>query len=516
MKYGIGVLAVCILMAATAVAMETPAAGTTDVDKAHALVDAGKYDEATAAFEAILAEDAADIDAIAGLARIDLAYGEMDAVIDRLEKPLGKNTEHARGNLYYGIALYFKALQGIDGGKTSGYVASLFNDSELSLKRAIEADPKNLESHQYLGLVYYYQQNFPEAVKAFEAALAVNEKDAFSHYQIGETYQVQAEYETAIPHYERAAECDPTYADAFRKLGICHEFQQRIDEAAAAYTKAILAAPAYLEPYKDVWRLYGEVESDKGVAVLKEVVDANPDNTTALWYKAHFQRQAEQFDESLATFRRILELNPASTNVLLETGRIYAGREEFAEAADEYWKGLELNKAANPDLDYEKDAFFTALLGITSEYGSAQRFEDAEALLLKLADAAPSYGFVFSNLGLVYRDWDKQEKALHAYGKAAELLPYDAQVLNDYAVVLDYSFDRRDEAYVLYKRAVEISENGDALENLARFYLDKGQYEEAVRMADRGLRLEPDRMTYHRYKQRALDRLSSLQKTAGE
>lgn len=501
----------CFVVALATTAFAMPSAQDDDpIARGHALLEEGKFEDARALFASVLESEPENLDAHAGLARVEVAYGEINEAIDRLEDRLLDNSTHAFGNLYLGAALYLKAREGMDEAKTAGYVASLLNDSEVRLTNAANELPENLEAWQYLGILQYYKQNMPAAIAAFEKALELDPEDAFSYYQLGEVYQVQAQYETALPYYRRATECVDGYADAFRKIGLCHEFLQQYDEAGDAYRQAILAAPAYIESYKDLWRVYGSAEPEKGAAVLESVFEELPDNTTVAWYLAHFRKAAGNTEGAVETFRKILELDPTNTSAHLEIGRIHVAAEDFASARDEYFAALEKNEKANPDLDYEKDAFFSELLGLTSQYGQRGRFDEAIELLVKLSEKAPRYGFVWSNLGLVYRDSGKFEKARDAYKKAADLLPFDAQVLNDYAVVLDYNFGRRDDAYPLYKRAVEISQNGDAIENLARYYLLNGQFEDAIRMADIGLRFESERLMYHNYKNRALARLKEL------
>ncbi len=517
----IAIVAAGLMLVAPALAEETAAPQGDDVARATALLDEGKIDEARPLFETALESDPENADAHVGIARIEIAYGEWDLAIDHLIPVLEKHPEHASANLYNGIALYYKALKAIDDQKISGYVASLFSDAQASCEIAAKVDPENIEAYQYLGLVFYYQNDFAGAIEAFERGLKVKPDDAFSHFQIGESYQVQSEWDSAIPHYKRAIECEPQYAEAYRKLGLCEEFLKQLDAAGEAYGKAIEIAPGYFEPYKDLWRVYADVEPEKGVATLAAIAETHPDLYTLQWYLGHFKNKAGDSEGALAAFDKCLEISPVSTDVHLEKGRIHTQQGDLVAATDEYWTGFHATKAAAEEqgapFDIEKNKFFTALLDMTSSYGSQQKFEPAEQLLLKLAEAAPSYGFVWSNLGLVYRDWGKDKESLDAYAKAAELLPYDAQVLNDYAVVLDYSFDRRDEAYVLYKKAVEISENGDAMENLARYYILNGLYEEAVRITERGLRIEPDRMMFIRYRDNALRKLGRLgaDETAG-
>jgi len=488
--------------------VEEGAAEKESVERAEALFEEGKLEEASAMLEKLLETTPGDARPYVGLARIHLAYGELDLALERLAAARELDPASGRIHLYTGIALYYKALEGIADQKVSGYVASLLNDAQANLERATKDRPKDLEAHQFLGLVFYYQQDFPAATAAFERAIAVDAEDAFSFFQLGEIERVQENYEKAIPQYERALAAQPQYTEAHRNIGLCREFLGDTDRAAAAYRDAILTSPAYLEPYKDLWRLYSdETKAGKGVKTLEQVAKKVSDESTVHWYLGHFRRRAGDEKGAIREFRRVLEMTPESTAAMLEIGRIHEQAGSFDAALEFFWKGLRADLDADPELELGRNPFFASLLGLSATLGQERRFEDAEELLQKLLKAAPEDGYVWSNLGLVYRDWGKYEKALHAYEKAARLEPYDAQILNDLGVVLDYHFDRRSDAFELYERAVEIEENVDALENLARLYYLEGRYRDSVRMADRGLRLEPERLALVRYREQAIERL---------
>lgn len=481
-----------------------------DIEDGKAKLDEGNVEEAVACFERALEADPESIDARIGLARAMILWNDMEEATTYLEPVIAAHPDHAEANLYLGIVLFYKARVAADAGKVAGYVAALFNDARGALERSIKSDPSAIEPYQYLGLVAYWQQDFPGAIEALERGLEVDPEDAFSHFQLGEIHRVQENYEDAVAAYEAAIELEPKYAEAMRNAGLSLEFLERTEEAEAMYRKAIETAPTYLEAYRDIWRLYGAdaTSARKGIAAMTKLRSELPDTYYVHWYLGHFYAAANQRDKAIDSFEKVLKINPETTAVYLEVANVLEQDGQLDKAIDHLERGYAKEKKANPDLVIRESPFFQKLLLISTQLGAERDFKKAEKLLLALAKDAPENGYVWSNLGLVYRDWNKYKKALDAYAKAADILSFDAQVLNDYAVVLDYHFNRTEEAFALYKKAVEISENVDALENLARFYLRAGQYEEALRMAERGLRLEPNRMQLRDYKQQAERRTS--------
>lgn len=496
-------LAAAVILAATIVA--APALGAQDeLEKGRTLLEQGKLDEAIGVLEAILDKNPEDAGAHALMAKALLEYGDVDGALGHAQSALAKSPQDAGANLYAGAALYWKARAAIDEGKVSGYVASLFSDALARLEAAVKADPESLEAYQYLGLVYFYQENFDAAKKALEKCTEIAPDDAFAYFQIGEVHQVQQQYEEAIPYYEKAVAREPNYTEAHRKIGLCNEFLGRTEAAAAAYRAAILTAPDFLEPYKDIWRLYGEGENlANGASMMEELSKEISGHYPVYWYLGHYLSRLQKGEEAIAAFEKVLELNPNATGAWVEIANIRIDAGNLPAAIDALKKGFAAEKKLNPELSVDDSPSFQKMMEVSGLFGFRREFKEAEALLQYLVKEAPENGYVWNNLGLVYRDWGKFEESLKAYEKAVEFLPYDAQVLNDYGVVLDYHFNRGEEASKYYKKAVEISENVDAIENLTRFYLRSGQFEECIRMADRGLKLDPNRLVLRNYKTQA-------------
>jgi len=490
-----------------AVSLLAPVASS-DVDRAVQLLDEGRYEEAVAILEEELALDPDRVPALVAMGRAMIAYGEMGRATDYLERAVGLAPDDADANLYLGAALYYRAREAIDEGKLSGYVASLFQDARKALDRALAADEEHLEAYQFLGLVAYWQQDFESAVDAFRRGTEVAPEDPYCFFQLGETYRVQEQYESAIPYYERAVELEPSYAEAHRDIGLCREFLGDRDGAEAAYAEAILAAPGYLEPYKDLWRLYeGEEDVARGVEALERLREDLADAYAVHWYLAHFYARAGRTRDAVDAFERVVELNPASVNAYLEMAKILQADGRFEDAVIRLETGLALERVQGSVMDVSESAFFRELIAVADGMRAAGKVEEAERVLRRLADRAPENGAVWNVMGRVLREAGRYEDSRRAYEKAVERLSLDAQVLNDFGEVLDHHLGRHEEAFAVYKRAVEISENVDAIENLVRFYLRTGQFEEAVRMAERGLRLEPNRMSLRTWLRRAEERL---------
>ena len=90
----------------------------------------------------------------------------------------------------------------------------LFDEGEAAYLRAIGLDPRAVEPHFNLGLLYQRLANTEEAVSQFNQALEFDPANAWAHYQLGMVFEgmekkQQKNRDLAIGHYARAFELDP-------------------------------------------------------------------------------------------------------------------------------------------------------------------------------------------------------------------------------------------------------------------------------------------------------------------
>ena len=100
-----------------------------------------------------------------------------------------------------------------------GNPAKLKQAEEVLLK-ATKVAPEDGFSHCTLGIVYYTQQKYDEAVSSLTKALAINPKNATAHNYLGITAAGKGWQEAAQKELETATTLDPTYADAHFNLAV--------------------------------------------------------------------------------------------------------------------------------------------------------------------------------------------------------------------------------------------------------------------------------------------------------
>ncbi len=480
------VMAIALIALSPALSGAAAAQQSDPVAQATELLRAGRFEEAASAFDAIIGKDPSNAAALAGLGESLLSLGRLDEAIGVLERGVKAHAKHFDLRYLLGSAFYSKALDLAEAGRPGTVVGSILNDAARELGLAIEIDGKNKDAWVRFGMVQAYQSETDAAVKSFRTALELEPKDIFTWWQLGETLYNAEDYEAAKAAYEKATEIDPKEPAYWLKLGYCWQFLENTDQAEAAYRNGLAANPSAETLWNAFWDLHaGKNDFPAAIASYRKLIEASPKLAMAHLHLGHIYNLLDVDDKALEEFQAALALDPKNAAAMLQVGNIHDRRSEHAKAVEAYKKSLELAPGFA--------AATEALALVAGKLHGAGQFAEAEKILKDLVAANPENGFLNANLGLVYRDWGKYKEALEHYEKAYKLLPDDAQVINDYALILDYHFNRHAEALPIYLKAVELDENVDAMQNLCRLYVMNGQYEEAVRIGERALKKDPAR-----------------------
>ena len=92
--------------------------------------------------------------------------------------------------------------------------------AEKIYKDLLKLDPKNGTANYQLGLIYYYRQNYPEALKYLEVSLKMSPFDYYSMLMNGWTRYFMGQKDEAKTLFERVLRYTPQDASALEGLGL--------------------------------------------------------------------------------------------------------------------------------------------------------------------------------------------------------------------------------------------------------------------------------------------------------
>ncbi len=325
------------------------AAKKTEIDprlaKAVALHQARDFAAAEKIYRAILADDAANFDALHLLGVAHRQRGDSGAAVDFIGKALAlePNSGSAYGN-------YANALRDL----------GRLEEALQACAKAAALQPQNAEPLFQRGNLLRDLQRPQEALVAYDAALALDPRYAEALNGRASTLYALGRLGDAFACYDAALQLRPTYAEALSNQAVVLRALGRNAEALAAYDKALALRPDF-----------HEAAINRGVAL------------SALG----------RFEEALASCEAVLATAPAHALALNGAGSALFALERLEEARARYQAAL----AARPDF---ADAHNN--LG-TIERALGNR-DAAFACFTRAIELRPAYAEAYYNRGILALD----------------------------------------------------------------------------------------------------------------
>lgn len=112
-------------------------------------------------------------------------------------------------------------------------------------ERALSNNPKLIEAHNRLGIVYQRLERYTEAENHFKQGVRIAPESAMLHNNLGYCYLLQDKVQAAESEFRNALAITPTFERARMNLAIVLARTDRIDEAVREFTQVVPAEVAY-------------------------------------------------------------------------------------------------------------------------------------------------------------------------------------------------------------------------------------------------------------------------------
>ncbi len=117
-------------------------------------------------------------------------------------------------------------------------------EAETMMRKAVEADPKNIRVHFELGKIYTQTKKYAQAIDAYQNAVALNPNFSDAFFNLGFIYATTGNYKEAESVFTRVVNLKPTYLDkALFNLALVQERLEKKQESLANLKKALTVRP---------------------------------------------------------------------------------------------------------------------------------------------------------------------------------------------------------------------------------------------------------------------------------
>jgi tetratricopeptide (TPR) repeat protein len=165
-----------------------------------------------------------------------------------------------------------------------------------------------------LGLIYFQQKSYPQAIAQLERALGLEPSNAAYLYQLGSAFERSRQIDKAETIFRRLLTVDPKHADAYNYLGYMFA-----DEG---------------------------IKLDESVALVKKALELQPDNGAFVDSLGWAYYKKGMVDEALVELKRAAELSTKEDPTIFEhLGDVYFRKRMVPEAIREWERSLAIDSA---------------------------------------------------------------------------------------------------------------------------------------------------------------------------
>lgn len=322
----------------------------------------------------------------------------------------------------------------------------------------------------------------------------------------GNQYAAEKKYGEAVIEYSRALQRDPNFSEAYDRMARVHLEEGNRDRAVTAFQRAANLAPDNLNLQIEAGAISLMARRfDDARRLADRVLEKDPRNVKALVLRGNALVGLEDIDRAIQLVEEAVRMAPGESDLYSNLGSLQASTGDFAEAERTYLKAIEI---APRNVD--------SYLPIGNFYWATGRPAQAERMFLKALEYEPNNTQAHRALATFYLGSGRASKAEASFKFVAERSPDVAHriALGDYYLLMGraaeglavlseaaknpkgaanartrivaatYASGQREAARKAVDELINSFPNhAPAVLLKARFVLDLGQHDEALRLA---------------------------------
>jgi len=316
----------------------------------------------------------------------------------------------------------------------------------------------NAEIHFSLGKELLEKEDITNAEKEFSEAIKLNPKKAEYYIFRSRTYSGSYWLDKAIADMSIAVKVEPKNAEARKWRGLFYAIKGEHDRAVSDYN-AWIALTA----------------GDKA------------ENSAAYAARGSVYNSELEFSKAIEDYSKAIELNPRNFGAYVSRAYVYSRIDEYGKSVED-WTFLINNDGQNAASNYNNRAFMYFYTG---------RYGEALADINKAISIDPDAHF-YDTRGTIYRAMGNYDGAISDYSEAIRLSPGKAIFWMNRSLAYlwknnDVAAMNADQSTALRISArISARDAAEAYVDIAINWANAGYYEDAIRMYDNALSLDPD------------------------
>jgi tetratricopeptide (TPR) repeat protein len=211
-------------------------------------------------------------------------------------------------------------------------------------QRIVDYEPYTSEAWFNLGQIYFNEQQFNEALTAYDFALAINDDDSLTLLQKAHTLFQLENYVEAIEAYKEYAEQSKESLSTNVFIGECYEKLELYDEAIVFYNFTLNEEPENYDALTGIGICLLEKEDyATSLKYIQKAIVVNEYASDAWVYLAEGLVGLDDLDNALLAYLKSISLDPIQPDTLMAIANIYMDKSEYKTALGYYLKAYDLD-----------------------------------------------------------------------------------------------------------------------------------------------------------------------------
>jgi tetratricopeptide (TPR) repeat protein len=349
-----------------------------NLQEALALHKKGQWAQAQAIYDAILAVEPRDFEALHLSGVIAAQTRNPTLAVEFIGKAIAVNGKSAAARNHRGLALaelgqWQAALADYDEAIAinAGFAEAHFNRGNVlcqlqrpeaalaSYDRAIAIKADHAQAYFNRGNVLCELQRWAAALASYDRAIAVKPDHAEAYSNRGVVLSVLRQYAAALASYDRAIAIKPDHAEAHSSRGVVLSTLKQWDAALASCERAIAIRADYAEAHSNRGVVLGELKQwDAALSSCNRAIALKTDYAEAYFNRGNLLRDMNRPEEALADYDKAIALQPGQAEVHSNRGNLLRDLKQLTAALADYDQAI----AIKPDYAEAHTNKSTALL----------------------------------------------------------------------------------------------------------------------------------------------------------
>jgi len=398
------------------------------------------------------------------------------------------------GDLEGAVATYLRAIQ-LDPNLIEAYInlGHLYGEIGLDeeavdiFQRAIELDSGNDALFVALGDAYRELGFYDDAIQAYRQAQILNADNTIAQDNLRDVRESVNQQAQRINELESQLDNDPSNIERYAEVIGAYLEARRYQDALNSTNQMIELFPDDSTVYETlalVQEALGDVDS--AAAAWEKMTQVEPENVDAWEHLGTWRVEQGLMDEAIAAYRQAVKLAPESPAAHFNLAETLLEASEFNEAIAVYQGMIDGHLVALNADELKTDAY----IGLAEAQNGAQLFAPALESCEKLLAEYPDEPMGLYQKATALDGLGRHEEAIDAYIASLENDPLNADAYNDLADTYIEVGDL-DNAIEMAQRAIALAPEMDvAYETLAQALHGAGRHEEAVEAEKQAVNLQ--------------------------